>query len=176
MTAPTDAAARPEDRLPEDWLPAAPLRDDELLIERVFDAPVALVFRIWEKPEHMIRWLGPTGFTCTSLDLDFRPGGAWRACIASAAYGESWMGGVFRVIERDRRIVYTFAWDEGPDQPGVETLITVTFAERDGRTVQRFHQTPFLSIESRDSHISGWTECFDREQAYVEALARGTAP
>ena len=32
------------------------LRDDELLIEREFDAPVALVFRLWESPDHMIRW------------------------------------------------------------------------------------------------------------------------
>ena len=40
------------------------------------------------------------------------------------------------------------------------------------RTIQRFHQTPFASVESRDSHVSGWNECFDREQAYVKKLAR----
>ena len=154
---------------------ARKLADDELLITRVFDAPVALVFRIWEKREHMIRWLGPKDFTCTSLDLDFRPGGAWRACIVSEAYGENWMGGTFREIEKDRRIVYSFAWEDGRDQPDMDTLITVTFTEEDGKTVQSFHQTPFINVEARDSHIGGWSECFDREQAYAERLAKEEA-
>jgi uncharacterized protein YndB with AHSA1/START domain len=148
------------------------LADDELLIIRTFDAPVSLVFRIWAERDHMKRWLGPKNFTCTSLDLDFRPGGAWRACIESDAYGPSWMGGRFREIEKDRRIVYTFAWEDGRDQPGIETLVTVTFAEQDGKTVQSFHQAPFLHVEGRDSHVAGWNECFDREQAYAESLAK----
>lgn len=148
------------------------LADDELLITRTFDAPVSLVFRIWAERQHMIRWLGPKDFTCTSLEMDFRPGGKWRACIASEQYGESWMAGEYREIERDERIVYTFAWEDGPDQPGIETLITVTFHEEGGKTVQRFHQAPFVRVETRDSHVGGWSECFDREQAYAESLAK----
>ena len=35
------------------------LGDDELLIVRTFDAPVSLVFRLWEKREDMMRWMGP---------------------------------------------------------------------------------------------------------------------
>jgi uncharacterized protein YndB with AHSA1/START domain len=155
---------------------AKKLADDELLITRVFDAPVSLVFRIWEQREHMIRWWGPKNFTCTRLELDFRPGGAWRACIVSAAYGESWMGGRFHEIEKNRRIVFSFAWDERQDQPSIETLVTVTFAEKDGKTAQTFHQAPFRTVESRDSHIGGWTECFDREQAYAEGAAKDARP
>jgi uncharacterized protein YndB with AHSA1/START domain len=148
------------------------LADDELLIERVFDVPRALVWRIWAQREHMIRWLGPTAFTCTHLEMDFRPGGKWRACIVSDEYGENWMGGEYREIEPERRIVYSFAWDADSGEP-VETLIAVEFEDRgEGGTRQRFHQTPFLSVESRDSHIGGWSECFDRETAYVERLAR----
>ena len=67
----------------------AKLADDELLITRSFDAPVSLVFGIWESREHMIRWLGPKDFTCTHLDLDFRPGGKWRACIEQKPMGET---------------------------------------------------------------------------------------
>jgi uncharacterized protein YndB with AHSA1/START domain len=152
------------------------IADDELLIVRTFDAPVALVFRIWEDRDHMMRWLGPKDFTCTHLTSDFRPGGKWRACIVSDAYGENWMGGEYREIERNSKIVYTFAWDDGPDAPGLLTLVTVTFREADGRTIQSFHQTPFASVQSRDSHIGGWQQCFDRQQAYVEAIAPERAP
>jgi uncharacterized protein YndB with AHSA1/START domain len=75
-------------------------------------------------------------------------------------------------IEKDRRIVYTFAWEDGPNLPSVETLITVTFAEHDGKTVQRFHQAPFLDVESRDDHNHGWNQSFDKQQAYAESLAK----
>lgn len=144
----------------------------ELLITRTFDAPIELVFQLWEQREHMIRWWGPKDFTCTHLDLDFRPGGGYRACITSARYGESWMGGRFLEIEKPRRIVMTFAWEDGRDQPGVATQITVTFTEEQGRTVQRFHQTPFLHEDARDSHVDGWNQCFDREQRYAEEMPR----
>jgi uncharacterized protein YndB with AHSA1/START domain len=156
---------------------AKKMRDDELIIERIFDAPASLVFRIWEDRDHMQRWLGPADFTCTHLESDFRPGGKWRGCIVSDKYGENWMGGEYKEIQKDRKIVYSFAWDsEGEDDEyGRETLVTVTLAEKGGKTVQTFHQTPFASVESRDSHIGGWNESFDREQAYVEDLAKEAA-
>jgi len=151
---------------------AAPLADDELFIVRAFDAPVALVFRLWEDPVHRARWWGPKGFRCMRLEQDFRPGGAWRACVSTPETGDSWHSGVFREIERDRRIVFTFTWDEGP-AAGVETVVTVTFAEQHGSTIQTFHQTPFTSVERRDSHVVGWSQLLDRQQAYVESLAQG---
>jgi uncharacterized protein YndB with AHSA1/START domain len=151
---------------------AAPLADDELLIVRVFDAPASLVFRMWEDREHRMRWWGPKGYACKHLEQDFRAGGAWRACISSPKTGDSWHGGVFREIERDRRLVFTFRWDTGPASD-VDTVITVTFAEQNGMTIQTFHQTPFSSVERRDNHIIGWSQLLDCEQAYAENLAQG---
>ncbi len=55
--------------------------DDELLIQRTFDAPVATVFRIWEDREQRQRWWGPKEFRCTAFEHDFRVGGKWRARI-----------------------------------------------------------------------------------------------
>ena len=74
----------------------------ELSITRTFAAPPALVYRLWAEREHMIRWWGPKDFTCTALEMDFHPGGRWRACIESAQYGRSWMGGVYREIEQEQ--------------------------------------------------------------------------
>ncbi len=34
-----------------------------LVITRVLDAPRSLAFKVWTKPEHMMRWLGPRDFT-----------------------------------------------------------------------------------------------------------------
>lgn len=152
--------------------PGMPLRDDELLIVRAFDAPRGLIFRLWEDPVHRANWWAPKGCRCTQFSHDFREGGAWRACFVSETYGENWQGGVYREIDRDRRIAFTFVWDDGP-AGGVETLVTVTFAEAHGQTIQTFHQTPFTSVERRDSHVTGWSTLIDRQQAYAEARSQG---
>ncbi|WP_428699144.1 SRPBCC family protein [Stappia sp.] len=146
------------------------LRDEELLIEREFDAPLALVFRLWESRDHMLRWWGPEKFTTTELDWELTPGRPWRGAMVSKQYGLSRFGGVIRDVERLRRIVFTFQWDEGSGRD-LDTLVTVSFAEKDGRTVQSFHQAPFSSVAIRDSHVGGWNSLFNRQQAYVENIA-----
>jgi hypothetical protein len=50
-------------------------------------------------------------------------------------------------------------------------VVTVTFAEKDGKTVQSFHQTPFSSVKDRDDHIGGWNSLFNKQQRYTENLA-----
>ena len=52
-----------------------------------------------------------------------------------------------------------------------QTLVTITFEERNGKTVQTFHQKPFLTIQSRDGHVSGWTSAFDKLATYAATLA-----
>lgn len=144
-----------------------PLRDDELRIEREFDAPVELVFELWESAEHVMRWWGPEEFTTTWMEWDPHPGRRWRATMAARGYGVFGMGGTFREVERNRRLVFTFAWDEdsGRDQ---DTLVTVTFEARGGRTLQTFHQTPFSTAAIRDSHTGGWSSLFRKQALYVE--------
>ena len=138
-------------------------------IARSFAAPAALVFRLWEDRDHRMRWWGPKDFTCVALESDFRPGGKWQACVRDAQGQDHWMGGVYRDIARNTRIVFTFAWRDGRDQPGVDTLVTVTFSEADGRTLQRFHQAPFVHEQGRDDHIRGWNQLFDKQEAYLGA-------
>jgi uncharacterized protein YndB with AHSA1/START domain len=150
---------------------SARLADDELLITRIFDAPASLVFALWSEPEHMKHWMGPANFSCPEAEIDFRIGGAYRAMIKSAAHGENWFGGIYREIEPDRRLVFTFAWDTGPSA-GAETLVTITFEEQGGKTVQTFHQKHFLNVERRDSHVGGWIATFDKQQAYLARITK----
>jgi uncharacterized protein YndB with AHSA1/START domain len=146
------------------------VRDDELLIEREFDAPLALVFRLWEDRDHMLRWWGPEGFTTIELDWGLTPGRQWRGAMVSKQYGVSKFSGVIREVVKNGRIVFTFRWDEDSGQH-LDTVVTVTFAEKDGRTIQTFHQTPFASVASRDDHISGWNSLFNKQRTYVENVS-----
>ena len=150
---------------------SARLDDDELLITRTFDAPASLLFALWSNPEHMKQWMGPANFSCPEAEIDFRVGGAYRAMIKSAEHGENWFGGIYREIEQHRRLVFSFAWDSGPSA-GVETLVTITFEERDGKTVQTFHQRPFLNVARRDSHVGGWNQTFDKQLGYIAKITK----
>jgi uncharacterized protein YndB with AHSA1/START domain len=139
----------------------------ELSVPRTFDAPASEVFELWADRDERIQWWGPKAFTCPELESDFRVGGAWRACIVSAEYGTNWMSGVYQEIVPNERIVFSFAWEDRQDDHGIETIVTVTFTEKDGKTLQTFHQAPFVREEARDSHIGGWNQVFDKEEAYV---------
>jgi len=138
--------------------------ETELVIRRVFDAPRALMFKLWTEREHAVHWWGPKHFTVPHLETDVRPGGAWRACLRSPEGRDYWQHGVFREIVAPERLVFSFIWDDEPDH---EMLVTVTFADHSGKTEMTFRQAPFTSVESRDSHVEGWNECFDRLEAYV---------
>ncbi len=152
--------------------PTSVLQDNELLIQRTFDAPPELVFRVWTRPEHLARWWGPKDFTPVAFEQDFRPGGAYRAGIRAPSGSETWMAGVYREIVPERRIVMTFQWEGGASDLG-ESLITVTFeATPTGGTAFSFHQAPFPTVESRDSHVGGWSGLLDNLASYLATVAR----
>ncbi len=53
----------------------------DLVVIRVFDAPVEQVWKAWSDPEHVRRWWGPEGFTCPVAKMDFREGGTSLVCM-----------------------------------------------------------------------------------------------
>ena len=146
---------------------AAVLQDDELLIERIVDAPPELVFRVWTSPEHLMRWWGPKDFTTVVFEQDFQVGGDYRACIRDASGGDHWMTGTYREIVDGQKIVMSFRWEDGAW--GVDNTVTVMFAAlAGGRTLFRFHQAPFASLEARDSHTQGWSSLVDKLAVYLD--------
>jgi uncharacterized protein YndB with AHSA1/START domain len=52
-----------------------------VVVTRVFDAPVGQVWKAWSDPEYVMQWWGPTGFTCPLAEIDFREGGTSLVCM-----------------------------------------------------------------------------------------------
>lgn len=136
--------------------------DRELVLTRVFAAPRRLVFKLWTEPEHAVRWWGPRGFTTLACEMNVRPGGAWRRCMRSPEGALHVKRGVYREIVPPERLVFTYADEDAAGNPGHETLVTVTFAEQDGKTRLTLHQVLFETVAARDSHGEGWTGCLER--------------
>src|SRR5512142_2051607 len=87
--------------------PTTPDRD--YTITRVFDAPRELVFEAWTDPAHFTHWFGPYGFTTplSTISLDVRPGGAWRATMIATDGAQAPIDGVYREVAKPKRLVFT---------------------------------------------------------------------
>src|SRR5258708_17100368 len=119
----------------------------------------------------MKRWMGPANFTCPEVAIDCRVGGTYRAMITSAARGENWFGGVYREIVENKRLVFTFTWDNDGPSAGVETLVTITFEEKGGKTGQTFHQTHFLNVERPHNHDGRLNSSFHQLAYYAAVIS-----
>ena len=62
--------------MPTEFLSTTP--DCEIRSTRILHFPVQLVYNAWSDPDHLKNWWGPTGFTNTFEEFDFRVGGRWR--------------------------------------------------------------------------------------------------
>jgi len=142
----------------------------ELLITRSFDAPRRLVFAVWSSAEHQMHWMGLKYFTVPSCEVDFRPGGSYRTCVRSPEGQEVVMSGTYREIVEPSRLVFTFAFEEQGER-GAESLVTLDFIEVGGKTRLVFRQAPFRTVEDRDGHHNGWTQCLDRLDTYLQKAA-----
>jgi hypothetical protein len=52
--------------------------DSEIVSSRIFNVTRETLFKAWSDPNHLKNWWGPSGFTNTFNEFDFRVGGQWR--------------------------------------------------------------------------------------------------
>ena len=133
----------------------------ELLLTRVFDAPVELVWQAWTQKPHLEKWLAPHTVTIVHAQVDLRVGGRWRLRVRFPGGAKYWVGGVYREIVPNERIVSTETYEglpEGVSEEDGTTVNTATFTESsDGRTTLTILvQAP--SKETRDAIIESGME------------------
>ena len=128
---------------------------DKLVLTRHFDAPPAQVFDAFVEKALMQSWYGPEGYTIPACDIDARVGGKYRIEMHSPAGGVSVLTGEFREIKAPVRLVYSWAWLQGAGR-GPETLVTLTFKEKDGGTELTLEHTGFATEDARARHRHGW--------------------
>lgn len=143
--------------------------DLEIEMTRVVDAPLALVWEVHTKVEHLKRWWA-RGHEMDA-ELDFRPGGRWRF-VEHGPNGERWaFRGEIREIVPYELIVQTFEWEGLPGHIAVERLV---FEEKDGKTILTGTST-FATKEDRDGMIESGMEGGAREsyralESYLSTL------
>ncbi len=136
--------------------------DRELVATRSLDGPARIVFEAWTKPELIMRWWAPKSFGITflSCETDVRAGGSYRFVFGHAA-SEQPMAFFGRYIEvtPPSRLVWT------NEEDGDGAVTTVTFEEKDGKTLVVVHDL-YPSKAALDDAIASestgaWPEQFE---------------
>jgi uncharacterized protein YndB with AHSA1/START domain len=147
--------------------------DREFVLTRVFDAPRALVFEAWTRPEHVKHWYGCQGGHLSTCEIDLRVGGSYRYTLRSHEGVDYTFTGVYRDIAPPGLLVYTERFiSEAFESP--EAVVTVTFSEEKGRTTLSStvrHQ----SKANRDGHLNSGVEkgagaVFDRLAEHLASM------
>jgi uncharacterized protein YndB with AHSA1/START domain len=123
--------------------------DLEIVMTRVFDAPLELVFEAMNQPELLKRWLlGPPGWEMTECEVATKVGAPYRYAWRHADGRKMGLYGVCREFDPPLRTVFTQAME---DVPG-ETLVTNVLTEQGGKTTLTL-TVLYASREARDAAL-----------------------
>ena len=129
-----------------------------LSVDRTIAAPPERVFDAWLDPAMLMRFMQPgPGMTTPGATADPRIGGRFDL-VMKAGDDEMPHGGVYQVIDRPRRIV--FSWESPFSAEG--STVTLDFTPRGAGTHLRLTHVRFVTEESRDNHRGGWTAILAR--------------
>lgn len=144
------------------------ISDREFVITRTVNGPAHIVFKAWSDPELFRRWWTPKSFgmTILSCEMDVRTGGGYRLMISHPSMEQpmAFFGKYIEVVP-NARIVWT---NEEGDGDGAVT--TVTFEERDGRTLVVWRDLYPSKAALDEAMVSGATSGFGEQFEQLDAL------
>lgn len=157
------------------------IKGGELTINRIFNAPRPLVFDAYTKPEHLMRWWGPTEFPMASCSVDLRPGGKWHYCMKSRTTDdEAWGLAIYKEVTPPSRLVFTDAFSDADGNinealPVAE--ITMVFEDL-GRQTRVISTTKYAKEEDLQAVVQmgvveGTTDAMNQLDALLAELQKG---
>jgi uncharacterized protein YndB with AHSA1/START domain len=99
---------------------ASNAQKETLVVTRIIDAPLALVWKAWTEPEQVVRWWGPKDYTSPTCKIDLREGGKYIFCMrAPREQGglDSYTSGVYQRIVPMERLEFTQSLSDQDGNP-----------------------------------------------------------
>lgn len=128
-----------------------------VVVRRTIAASAEDLFDAWLDPKALAIWMRPGSIVATMATLEPRVGGRYEILMQGPT--ESFPHtGVYRVIDRPRRLVFTWH-SKGTEQK--ESLVTIDFVAR-GKSTEVVVTHELLPESARPSHANGWTSGLER--------------
>ncbi|CAN7369856.1 SRPBCC domain-containing protein [Variovorax sp. LjRoot290] len=133
-------------------------RDEErpsLTLRRHYEVAPDKVWRAWTDPQALKLWFGPAEIVSVPVsEIDLRVGGRFRVVMLEANGERHEVGGVYREIVPNRKLVFSWAWHSTPER---ESRVTVLI-EPSGRGADlELRHDQFFDEAAREGHEHGWT-------------------
>ena len=159
--------------------------EDKFVINRSFEASQEKVFEAWINPDHLAKWMAPTGFDMAFIKADVKTGGT--SFYSMSGNGVTMFGKIhYKEMTKPSRLVYTqiFCDKDGhisrhpmaPTWPETmlttitftseganQTRVTITwqvYGEATAAERDTFHQ-------AKSGMTQGWTGSFDKLEEYL---------
>ncbi len=150
-------------------------KPNELYLERVYDAPVKLVWDAWTDPKKAAKWWGPRGFTITTHEKDFRVGGVWHYTMHGPDGVDYTNKTLYHEIEKYSRLVYDHG---GDDERKPLFQVTVNFIELKNNKTKMEMWMALASEEAAKEiakfiKLAGGNSTWDRLAEYLEEESTG---
>ena len=135
-----------------------------LVITRTFNAPKELLWKTLTEADLLGQWWGPKGFKIEVKTLDLKPGGICHYSMTAANGYLMWGKFVYREILAPDRLMFTNSFADADGNAiknpfllklALETLITVTLEEQDGKTSLTLHSIPINATANEWTAFTG---------------------
>lgn len=143
-------------------------------IVRTFEAPRALVWKMWTDPAHVAVWWAPEHFTTPVVKMDVRPGGAIHMVMRGPDGADYPFDGRFVVIDEPERLVLRTWVNCADGSVWFEVEQTIRFEEDGDRTLMRFQAVVQAAKADAVGPLSGmeagWTQSLNKLERHILSL------
>lgn len=137
-----------------------------VVVRRAIAASADDLFDAWLDPQALAAWMRPGEIRSTVARVEPRVGGSYEIIMQGESKSIPHKG-VYRLIDRPRRLVFTW---HSPATDQRETLVTVDFLPMGAKTeVVVTHEQ--LPEDARPAHSKGWSSGLEHlDQAFQRRL------
>jgi uncharacterized protein YndB with AHSA1/START domain len=137
-----------------------------LEISRFIKAPRDRVYAAWTDPAQLKQWFGPENVQTDDLIVDVRVGGKFRWNLTNSEGEKMTCRGEYRELQPDKKIVFTWQWEDDEDWENHVSIVTVELDDADDGTELRLSHERLPNEESRDGHTRGWNSALDKLEKF----------
>jgi uncharacterized protein YndB with AHSA1/START domain len=154
--------------------------ENEVFIEKTFNASPDKVFGAWTDPEKLLQWYAPDGCTVRFKHISVEPGGKFHSCISNPEFGDCWAIGEYKEIIPNKKLIFSMmnADQDGnpidPKEIGMDsewprqTLVTVKLTAEGGKTRMQLWQTVSQKIAIKTGAYPSWLQMFGHMEALLQ--------
>ena len=153
------------------------VEEKQVVVSRVFNAPLEFLWKAWTEPEHFMNWYGPKNFTIPICEINLKIGGRHFWSMKSNDGRQMYYTGTFQEIVPMERIVFTDSMSDaegnvisptamGMPEGSPEVMeVTVKFIHKDGKTTVTVSH---IGVGKGADYASmGWEQAFDKLTALI---------